>query len=57
MEASIADIARRLSIFGGVESAFVGRKPSVAMAKPPKNRRSKVMMTPRTKFRILASYS
>ena len=57
MEASTADMAMRLSIFGGVESAFVGKKPSVAMARPPRKRRSKVTMMPRMKLRILTSLS
>ena len=34
----MADIARWRSIFGGVESALVGRKPRVAMPSPPRKK-------------------
>src|SRR5450755_2283779 len=55
MEAAMADMAMWLSIFGGVESALVGRKPSVAMARPPRKSRSKMITAPRMKLRILTS--
>src|SRR5438874_13554374 len=52
MAASRELMAIRCSQLGGVASAFVCTKPSSARHNPPATSTSKVMMTPRMKFRI-----
>src|SRR5438094_5039512 len=52
MEASRELMAIRCSQLGGVASALVCTKPSSAKQSPPATSTSKVMMTPRMKFRI-----